>query len=183
MQLSLTQLPSRTLLLLLLSNLLLWENVASVPMCAARNGRCFVSLEDMFYFAGTFSHEVSVEISTLFSLFYAVLLKSVNTLLIAWEHPLEHLVSTISTLRNIPAAIISKARRVKEKNTSLHQGFNSIISLVLRGDEKEEKYPTWSGLASLQSKNEDARIWAFYNMIRCLDNDFKKIDINLNALK
>ncbi|XP_028631506.1 prolactin-5A1-like [Grammomys surdaster] len=45
MQLSLTQPCSWTLLLLLLSNLLLWKNVVSVPMCEVINGQCQLTLE------------------------------------------------------------------------------------------------------------------------------------------
>ncbi|XP_034365640.1 prolactin-5A1-like [Arvicanthis niloticus] len=45
MQLSLTQPCSWALLLLLLSNLLLWENVVSVPMCEVINGQCQLTLE------------------------------------------------------------------------------------------------------------------------------------------
>ncbi|KAL1765694.1 prolactin family 2, subfamily c, member 1 isoform X1, partial [Sigmodon hispidus] len=58
-----------TLLLLLISHLLLWENVTSVPMCAMRNGRCFVSLKDMFDIAGSLSHEISKEVSGMFTEF------------------------------------------------------------------------------------------------------------------
>ncbi|XP_055475052.1 prolactin-5A1-like [Psammomys obesus] len=48
MQLSLTQPHYWTLLLVLLSNLLLWENVAPVPMCEAVNGQCQLTLEYLF---------------------------------------------------------------------------------------------------------------------------------------
>ncbi|XP_050999225.1 prolactin-2A1-like [Acomys russatus] len=47
MQLSLTHPCFSTLLLLLASNLLLWEGVAALPMCSVRNGRCFASVREM----------------------------------------------------------------------------------------------------------------------------------------
>ncbi|XP_032775489.1 prolactin-5A1-like [Rattus rattus] len=47
MQLSLTGPHSWALLTLLLSNLLLWENVASLPMCEVINGQCQLTLENL----------------------------------------------------------------------------------------------------------------------------------------
>ncbi|OBS81791.1 hypothetical protein A6R68_24219, partial [Neotoma lepida] len=241
-----------TLLLLLVSNLLLWKNVASVPMCAMRNGRCFVSLKDMFDLAGSLSHEISQEVSRMLTEFvstpltsdflthqafitmvekhyaevhalqstaltschtsslsipankeqamnthYEVLLKSADTLLGAWKNPLEHLEKELSTLKDVPDGVISKAKLIKEKDSGLLEGVKSLLNMVscphrllftlLIINEihvgETENYPTWSGLASLQSDNEDVRILAFYNMISCLDHDSKKVDIYLNILK
>ncbi|NP_001347974.1 Prolactin family 2, subfamily c, member 1 isoform 2 precursor [Mus musculus] len=69
MQLSLTQPSSWILLLLLMTNLLLWKNAASVPMCAMRNARCFTFFEDTFELAGSLSHNISIEVSELFTEF------------------------------------------------------------------------------------------------------------------
>ncbi|XP_036042687.1 prolactin-2C5-like [Onychomys torridus] len=217
MQLSLTQPRSWTLLLLLVSNLLLWENVVSVPMCAMRNGRCFVSLKDMFDLAGSLSHEISQEVSGMLTEFkkhyaevhglndialtschtsslsipenkeqamnthYEVLLKSADILLGAWKNPLQHLENEIATLKGVPAGVVSKAKRIKEKDSGLLEGTKSLINMIHIGET--ENYPTWSGLASLQSDNEDARILAFYNLISCLDHDSKKVDTCLNIVK
>uniref|UniRef100_A0A8C8T7U6 Prolactin-2C2-like n=1 Tax=Peromyscus maniculatus bairdii TaxID=230844 RepID=A0A8C8T7U6_PERMB len=170
-----------TLLLLLVSNLLLWENVASVPMCAMRNGRCFVSLKDMFDLAGSLSHEISQEVSGMLTEFYEVLLKSADILLGAWKNPLQHLEKEIATLKDVPAGVISKAKLIKEKNSGLLEGIKSLINVIHIGET--ENYPTWSGLASLQSDDEEARILAFYNLISCLDHDSKKVDICLNIVK
>ncbi|XP_050999183.1 prolactin-2C5-like [Acomys russatus] len=219
MQLSLTEPRSGIPFLLLVYNLLLWENVVSVPMCAMRNGRCFMSLGDMIETAGDLSHDISEQISKLLARFekhyagvpnhndtslischtsslsnpeskekamhtpYAVLLNSVHTLLAAWEHPMDHIVSKITTLKNISVALISKANRIKQMNSGLQEGVNSLIDLILHGEEQNEKYPLWSGQASLQSNDEETRIRAFHGMISCLYNDFKKVDIYLNVLK
>uniref|UniRef100_A0A8C2LFT8 Prolactin-2C5-like n=1 Tax=Cricetulus griseus TaxID=10029 RepID=A0A8C2LFT8_CRIGR len=168
-------------LLLLLSNLLLWDNVASVPMCAMRNGRCFVSLKDMFHIAGSLSHEISQEVSGMLTEFYEVLLKSANTLLSAWSNPLQHLQKELATLKGVPAGVISKAKTIKEKDSGLLEGVRNLYNMI--GNGETENYPAWTELASLQSDDEDARILAFYNMISCLNRDSKKIDIYLNILK
>ncbi|XP_005066330.1 prolactin-2C3-like [Mesocricetus auratus] len=216
MQLCLTQ-PHSWTLLLLLSNLLLWDNVASVPMCAMRNGRCFVSLKDMFHIAGSLAREISQEVTGMVNEFknhyakvhglqntaltschtsslripenkrqamktnYEVLLKSVATILGAWENPMQHLVKELSTLKEVPADVISKAKTIKEKDSGLFEGVKTLYNLV--GNGKTENYPAWSGLPSLRSDNEDARILALYDMISCLNRDSKKIDIYLNILK
>ncbi|XP_028631538.1 prolactin-2C5-like isoform X2 [Grammomys surdaster] len=217
MQLSLTQPSSWIMLLLLVTNMFLWKNVASVPMCAMRNARCFTFFEDTFELAGSLSHNISMEVSELFTQFenhyadvpglkdkslmrchtsslpnpenkeqakhthYEALLKSGHMFLEAWESPLDDLVNEISTMKNVPNTIISKAKDIKLRIQALQKGINSLIS-SMNGDE-EKNYPAWSRLPLLQSDNEDARIRSFYGMISCLDNDFKKVDIYLNVLK
>ncbi|XP_021071282.1 prolactin-2C5-like isoform X2 [Mus pahari] len=217
MQLSLTQPSSWILLLLVVTSLLLWKNVASVPMCAMRNARCFTFFEDTFELAGSLSHNISIEVSELFTDFenhyakvpglrdkslmrchtsflstpenkeqarhthYEALLKSADMILDVWESPLNDLVSELSTIKNVPDTIISKATDIKKKINAVQKGVNSLIS-SMNGDE-EKKNPAWSRLPLLQSNNEDAHIRSLYGMISCLDNDFKKVDIYLNVLK
>ncbi|XP_034366333.1 prolactin-2C5-like isoform X2 [Arvicanthis niloticus] len=217
MQLSLTQPSSWILLLLLVTSLLLWKNVASVPMCAMRNTRCFTFFEDTFELAGSLSHNISIEVSELSTeienhyahvpglkdkslmrchtsslpnpenkeqakhTHYEALLKSGHMFLEAWESPLDHLVKEISTMKNVPGTILSKAKDIKLKIEALQKGVNSLIS-TMNADE-ERNYPAWSRLPLLQSDSEDARIRSFYSTISCLDNDFKKVDIYLNVLK
>ncbi|XP_052012408.1 prolactin-5A1-like [Apodemus sylvaticus] len=69
MQLSLTQLCSWALLLLLLSNLLLWESVASVRMCEVINGQCQLTLEHLFNQARGLSENTSRLTSEIFNEF------------------------------------------------------------------------------------------------------------------
>ncbi|XP_021036183.1 prolactin-2C2 isoform X3 [Mus caroli] len=183
MQLSLTQPSSWILLLLLVTSLLLWKNVASVPMCAMRNARCFMFFEDTFELAGSLSHNISIEVSELFTEFYEALLKSGDMILDAWESPLDDLVSELSAIKNVPDIIISKATDIKKKIDAVQKGVNSLMSTMLQNGDEEKKNLAWSRLPLLQSDNEDARIRSSYGMISCLDNDFKKVDIYLNVLK
>ena len=55
---------------------LLWKNVASLPMCAMRNDRCFMFFEDTFELAGSLSHNISIEVSELFTEFVSTPLTS-----------------------------------------------------------------------------------------------------------
>ncbi|XP_011242563.1 prolactin-2C5 isoform X2 [Mus musculus] len=212
---SLIQPCSWILLLLLVNSSLLWKNVASLPMCAMRNDRCFMFFEDTFELAGSLSHNISIEVSELFTEFekhysnvpglrdkspmrchtsflptpenkeqarhirYEALLKSGDMILDAWENPLDYLVSELSTIKNVPDIIISKATDIKKKINAVQNGVNALMSTMLQNGDEENKNPAWF----LQSDNEDARIRSSYGMISCLDNDFKKVDIYLNILK
>ncbi|XP_021036640.1 prolactin-2A1 [Mus caroli] len=69
MQLSVTHPCCRTLLLLLVSNLLLWESEAMLPICSVRNGRCFGSFEEMLERAVSLSEDISKKAFELFTAF------------------------------------------------------------------------------------------------------------------
>ncbi|XP_049998529.1 prolactin-2C2-like [Alexandromys fortis] len=217
MQLSLTQPRSWTLLLLLVSNQLLWENVASVPMCAMRNGRCFNSLGDMFDVAGSQSHEISQKVSEMLTEFknhyaeahsfndtvlshchtsslsipeseatkkqFGFLLNRVGTLLNAWEEPLRNLNEELSTLKGIPAGVISKVKDIKEKSSGQLVGIKTLLNVLYPRNAEAVNFPTLPEVASPKSAKEDVRILGYYNKLSCLDGDYKKIDIYLNVIK
>jgi prolactin len=58
-----------TLILLLVSNLLLWESEAVLPICSVRNGRCFGSFEELLERAVSLSEEISKKAFELFTAF------------------------------------------------------------------------------------------------------------------
>lgn len=57
------------LLLLLMSNLLLWEEVASMPMYLMRNGRCLAPLEVMIDRAVNLSEKINKQAFEMFTEF------------------------------------------------------------------------------------------------------------------
>ncbi|XP_031214791.1 prolactin-2A1 [Mastomys coucha] len=69
MQLSITLPCCGALLLLLVSNLLLWESEAVLPICLVKNGRCFGSFEEMIERAVSLSEEISKKSFELFTKF------------------------------------------------------------------------------------------------------------------
>ncbi|KAM7322761.1 prolactin-2A1-like [Alexandromys fortis] len=69
MQLSLTHPCLCALLLLLMSNLLLWEEVVSIPMCLMRNGRCLAPLEVMIDRAVRLSEKINKQAYEMFTEF------------------------------------------------------------------------------------------------------------------
>lgn len=58
---------ARTLLVLLVSNLVLWENVASVPLCPSWDGSCHGTLKNMFEYALSLSYELQNHTAELLS--------------------------------------------------------------------------------------------------------------------
>lgn len=58
---------ARTLLVLLVSNLVLWENVASVPLCPSWDGSCQRTLKNMFEYALSLSYELQNHTAELLS--------------------------------------------------------------------------------------------------------------------
>ncbi|XP_017651994.1 prolactin-2A1-like [Nannospalax galili] len=72
MQLAWTQpCSSGKLLLWLASTLLLWENVASTPMCAMKKGHCFVTLAELCDRAVNVTQHISSQAAGMFSEFDA----------------------------------------------------------------------------------------------------------------
>ncbi|XP_031214274.1 prolactin-5A1-like [Mastomys coucha] len=69
MQLSLTPPCSWALLLLILSNLLLWKSVASVPKCEVINGQCQLTLEHLLNRARGLSKNINHLTSEIFNEF------------------------------------------------------------------------------------------------------------------
>ncbi|XP_003504874.1 prolactin-2A1-like [Cricetulus griseus] len=219
MQLSLMYPGLWTLLLLLMSNLLLWKDVSSLPNCAIRNGRCFASLEEMLNLAVSMSQDISEQAFKMFTEFdnqYAqshqlinrslkkchtsslnlpkprskalqthpiVLLKLVKSLLAAWKVPMYHLVKEMPSLKDVPDTMLSKARDIEQKSTGLLEGIKSILSQIQSKDDGDEKYPVWSGQASLKSDTEDARQFAFYNLIRCAGKNAQKVESALMIVR
>lgn len=55
-----------------MSNLLLWEEVASVPICLMRNGRCFASLEEMIGRAVSLSEQINKQAFEMFTEFVSI---------------------------------------------------------------------------------------------------------------
>ncbi|OBS83397.1 hypothetical protein A6R68_22613, partial [Neotoma lepida] len=108
-----------------------------------------------------------------------ILLKLVESLLSAWKGPMHHLVKEMPSLKEVPATILSKAREIEGKNNGLLEGVRSILNQIQSRDDRNENYPAWSGLPSLQSYSDDVRHFAFYNLIRCAGRNAQKVEASL----
>nr|XP_014333243.1 PREDICTED: prolactin isoform X3 [Bos mutus] len=177
-----SQKGSRLLLLLVVSNLLLCQGVVSTPVCPNGPGNCQVSLRDLFDRAVMVSHYIHDLSSEMFNEFHEVLMSLILGLLRSWNDPLYHLVTEVRGMKGAPDAILSRAIEIEEENKRLLEGMEMIFGQVIPGAKETEPYPVWSGLPSLQTKDEDARYSAFYNLLHCLRRDSSKIDTYLKLL-
>ncbi|XP_036042731.1 prolactin-3D4-like [Onychomys torridus] len=211
MPLALTLPNAGICMLLLVSNLLLWEHVASKPTGP-------MSIEDLYYRVVDQSHTTYYLAADLYhefdmkyfnsswikdrrlSLCHTAsihtpesreeihetktedLLKAMINISHAWEEPLRHLVSAVPTLPGASDKMLKRASAVKNRTRVLQEGMKIILS---RSHKEVEKgaYPACSGLADLQSSDEDTLRFAFYGLVRCLKRDTHKIDTYLKMLR
>uniref|UniRef100_A0A8C2SGW8 Prolactin n=1 Tax=Capra hircus TaxID=9925 RepID=A0A8C2SGW8_CAPHI len=113
---------------------------------------------------------------------HEVLMSLILGLLRSWNDPLYHLVTEVRGMKGVPDAILSRAIEIEEENKRLLEGMEMIFGQVIPGAKETEPYPVWSGLPSLQTKDEEARHSAFYNLLHCLRRDSSKIDTYLKLL-
>ncbi|XP_074141216.1 prolactin [Sminthopsis crassicaudata] len=111
------------------------------------------------------------------------LLNLVLGVLRSWNEPLYHLVTEVRSMQEAPHTILLKAMEIEEQNKRLLEGMEKIVGQVHPGERENEVYSAWSGLPSLQMADEDARLFAFYNLLHCLRRDSHKIDNYLKLLK
>ncbi|KAG8520363.1 Prolactin, partial [Galemys pyrenaicus] len=114
---------------------------------------------------------------------YEDLLTLVLRVLRSWNTPLYHLVTEVRGMQEAPDGILSRAIEIEEQNKRLLEGMEKIVGQVHPGIQENEVYSVWAGLPSLQMADEDARLFAFYNLLHCLRRDSHKIDNYLKLLK
>ncbi|XP_034366378.1 prolactin-3D4 isoform X2 [Arvicanthis niloticus] len=169
MQLTLTLSGSGMQLLLLVSNLLLWENVASKPTS-------FVSTEDLYHRVVEQSHNtfiLAADVYREFDLNFAKrswlkdrilplchtasihtpenreevhetkteeLLKAIINVSISWEEPLKHLVSAVTALPGASVSMGKKAVDLRDKNLLILEGLQAIYNRTQANIEENEKF-------------------------------------------
>ncbi|XP_037061754.1 prolactin-3B1-like [Peromyscus leucopus] len=212
MQLSLTQLSfSGTLLLLAVSNLLLWEHVISSPSPRLSTGTLYQRVVGLSHYTHDLASKVFADFNMKFgrniwkqSLMLGTchtaaiptpenseqvhqtksedLLKVTISVLQAWEEPLKHMVAAVAALPDASEVMLSNTKDLEERILGLLEGLKTILSRVQPG-AVENDYTFWSGWSDLQSSDEDTRNIALYTLGRCVRRDTHKVDNYLKVLK
>ncbi|XP_060228602.1 prolactin-3D4-like [Meriones unguiculatus] len=213
MRVTLTLPGSGMYLLLLVSNVLLWENVASNPTT-------LVSIEDLYHRVVEQSHNtyiVAADIYREFDLNFAKrswlrdripsmchtssihtpedrkqvhetttvdLLKAILNVTYAWEEPVKHLLPAVTALPGVSDNMMKKAVDMKGKIHILVEGIETILNRTETEPGFDgNDYPAWTGLEDLKSSDEDTRLFTIYNLCRCLRRDTHKVDSYLKVLR
>ncbi|XP_005066493.1 prolactin-3B1 [Mesocricetus auratus] len=212
MQLPLTPLSfSGTLLLMAMSNFLLWEHVTSSasPRLSTRNlyqrvvelshcthdlaskvftdfnmkfGKSICRQKLMLYTCHTSSIPTPENREQVHQTNSEDLLKVTISVLQAWEEPVKHMVAAVAALPGTSDAMLSRAKELEERVLGLLEGLKIILNRIHPG-AVENDYTFWSGWSDLQSSDEATRNIAFYTMGRCLRRDTHKVDNYLKVLK
>ncbi|XP_008852742.1 prolactin-3B1-like [Nannospalax galili] len=212
MQLSLTQAcSSGSLLLLLVSNMLLWENVVTLPQVQLSTK----DLYDRLVVQSHDSHDLALQLYSEFTQKFMkmswlrerepvpchtasiptpdsreqvhntttedILNVTISTLH-AWKDALKNLVPAMAILKGASDAMLSRVKGVQRKIEILLEGMKAILRKEYPGTE-EGAYPAWTGQADLKSPNEDTRHFALFNVIRCLSRDTHRADNYLKVLR
>ncbi|XP_021071539.1 prolactin-8A8 isoform X5 [Mus pahari] len=187
---------SGALLLLVVSNLLLWEKAASVPACVAEKAGCWNPLMETFdsamqkaetlrilakqFYVELYHNQFS---SGKFATLIEEYLKTLINYVGSWISPLFHLVIELSAMKDVPETILSKAKEIEENNRQVLQDLRWILTKVYPTAEKKEKFPSWELLSFLKSKNKNSKFLAMFNLSHCLEYDTQFSLFHLRILK
>ncbi|XP_034366506.1 prolactin-8A8-like isoform X4 [Arvicanthis niloticus] len=187
---------SRALLLLLLSNLLLWEKAASIPACQAKKGGCWDPLVETFNSAiqraetlQKLSNQFYVELyhnefsSGQFAALVEDYLKTLINYVGSWISPLFHLVIELSAMQDVPETILSKAKEIELKNREILGDLRWILTKVYPKAKTKEEFSSWEHLSFLKSSNKNNKFLAMFNLSNCLEYDTQFTLFHLRLLK
>ncbi|XP_057644161.1 prolactin-3B1-like [Chionomys nivalis] len=212
MQLSLAQLSfSGTLLLLAMSNLLLWEHASSSPSPRLSTGNLYQRVVELSHYTHDLASKVFADfnmkfgrsvwkqsqmISTCHTAAFRTpenreqvhqtksedLLKVAISILQAWENPVKHMAIVVAGLPGASDVMISRTKELEERILGLLTGLKIILSRIQPGAVENEN-SFWYGWSDLQSSDEDTRNIALYTLSRCVRRDTHKVDNFLKVLK
>ncbi|XP_021036194.1 prolactin-3B1 [Mus caroli] len=213
MQLSLSQ-PcsfSGALLLLAVSNLLVWEKVTSLPNYQMPTESLYQRVIMVSHNAHDLASKVFMEFEMKFgrtAWTYDLmlspchtaeiltpenseqvhhtksedLLKVSITILQAWEEPMKHMVAAVAALPHVPDTLLSRAKELEERIQGLLEGLKIIFNRVYPGAVASD-YTFWSAWSDLQSSDESTKNSALRTLWRCVRRDTHKVDNFLKVLK
>ncbi|XP_034366464.1 prolactin-8A9-like isoform X3 [Arvicanthis niloticus] len=187
---------SGALLLLVVSNFLLWEKAASILPCQAEEGGCWNPLEEAFNSA----MQRAETLRNLADQFYKELyrnkfssgqflaltenyLKTLINYVGSWISPLYHLVIELSTMQDVPETILSKATEIEENKRELLDDLRWIFNKVYPTAEIKEEFSSWEHLSFLKSIGKNHKFLAMFNLSNCIYKETYYILFYLRTLR
>ncbi|KAM6176967.1 prolactin-like [Erethizon dorsatum] len=217
-KLGLGTLRAGSLLLLVMSTLVLCQNVASHRTCHDDSG-CHLNLHDLYHVATYMSQTMHFQALDLFqefekqysknSLFFVAAIKRCHTAdilapagkeearlmqrkelinlvvryLLSWKDPLLHLGLEARRLPKFQYFVILKVWIISLKYQQLQELTRQIANELDVEVPDKVDYAVWLEGQSLQSSDEEPRLFAVYNTLRCFVHDAQNIDFLLSFLK
>ncbi|XP_021071592.1 prolactin-8A9 isoform X3 [Mus pahari] len=187
---------SGALLLLVVSNLLLWEKASSIPACMAEKSGCWNPLVETFNSAmqkaetlRTLADQFYVELyhnqfsSEQFLAFNEKYLKTLINYVSSWISPLFHLVIELNMMQDVPETILSKVMQIEENKRNLLEDLRWILTKVYPTAEMKQEFPSWEHLSFLKSEGKHYKLLAMFNLSNCIYNETYHILFYLRNLK
>ncbi|KAM6176968.1 prolactin-like [Erethizon dorsatum] len=95
-------------------------------------------------------------------------LRFIVRLLYSWNEPLLHLVNEAHRLPGISTHLKNKVKRIARQSQKLQKLMKNVANQFDPEITRKVDYAAWTGLPSLQSADEETRLFATYNLLRCL---------------
>ncbi|XP_041911263.1 prolactin-7D1-like [Arvicola amphibius] len=169
--------------MLLLSNLLLWEGMASAPMNISDAGLSEVSLKDLLENAIILAENISDLATDMRLEFFEDLLNMILLILRDWKDPLKHQVTQLGAMPGVPDVILSMAKAIEDQHKIFLEHIMKIVPKVNPAIQENEDSPVWSPLGSLQTTDERIQVFALYMFSLCLQLDLQIVEYYLRLLK
>ncbi|EHB16308.1 Prolactin, partial [Heterocephalus glaber] len=96
-------------------------------------------------------------------------------LLHSWNEPLLHLASEAHRLPEYSSHIRHEAERIANQSRHLQELMNNVVIQFDPEITSKVDYAVWTELPSLQSADKITRLFATYNLLRCLFGDFRMV--------
>ncbi|XP_050999177.1 prolactin-8A4-like [Acomys russatus] len=174
---------SGTILLLLISNLLLWEKAASIPACQGERGGCMDPLSETFNNAIRRAETIRNLADKLYEKFTKKYVKLLINFVGAWNSPLFHLMTKLSAMQGVPETILSKVKEMEENNRELLDDLRWILTKAYPTAKMIERFPSWPHLSLLRSSGENNQFLAIFNLSICIHSDILQTINHLRKLR
>ncbi|XP_031214651.1 prolactin-3B1-like [Mastomys coucha] len=200
---------SGALLLLAVSNLLVWEQVTCLPNYRMPTGSLYQRVVQLSDSTHSLASQVFMDMNfgrtawtygLILSPCHTAtiptpenseevhqtksedLLKVSITILQAWEEPLKHMVAAVAALPHVSDTLLSRTKELEERIQGLLEGLRTIFNRVHPGAVVSD-YAFWSEWSDLQSSDESIKNNVLRNLYRCIRRDTHKVDNYLKVLK
>ncbi|GAB1298038.1 Prolactin-7C1 [Apodemus speciosus] len=194
--------------LLLMSNLLQWEDVSSASIHYNKDDNGVVYLKDLFDHAIKLSQDTTSLTIEMRKIFFSDGFSSnmFKKIVLGFLKDQKHMIETLNSchtfslsipetveearkistkllgMKGAPDAILIRVKAIRTLNKELLETIMIILSKVHPGMEENNDYPLWTDMASLRGTDRERQFFAIYKLFYCLRVDTFTVDLYLKYL-